>query len=56
MTNEEEMAIFHRFWQMAAAVLDEAQQLKLKTIEYLLFNLRGKNVAKAAELLSEMGF
>lgn len=49
-------ALCDRFQAAVAACFDEARQIKLKTIEYLLFDPLGQDVAKASELLSEMGF
>jgi hypothetical protein len=56
LLNAEIQAIYARFWQATSAASDEAQTLKLKTIEYLLFNPGGQDFTKAAEMLSEIGF
>lgn len=54
--NEAMPEIERRFWNAATAALTEAQKLKLKAIKYFMFNPAGKDLVKAADMLSEIGF
>ena len=56
MTSEETHELMIRFQKAAAAAVNAEQKLQLEAIEYYLFHPVARDVVKAAEMLSEIGF